>query len=263
MILEVRAVAPFYKNGFIVGLRATREAVIIDPGDEADQLVAAVRDLDVDVRLILLTHAHIDHITGVGSDQGRIQRPGLPAPGRPVSLRGAPCSRARCSASRSDSHRRLTPTTTGRRFPLATMSCRCTTRPGTVPAGCACRLAARGQKATDLFVGDTLFAGSIGRTDLPGGDYDVLMRVDHASAVSSRRRGGRPPGAWPGHDHRARANHESVRAESRTRMTELGLRRYLKPTDPFSPVRASPRARRAPPSDDRPMPGERSRLALR
>ena len=66
MILEVRAVAPFYKNGFIVGCERTREAAIIDPGDEADQLVASVRDLDVDVRLILLTHAHIDHITGVG-----------------------------------------------------------------------------------------------------------------------------------------------------------------------------------------------------
>ena len=65
MILEVRAVAPFYKNGFVVGCERTREAVIIDPGDEADQLVAAVRDLDVDVRLVLLTHAHVDHITGV------------------------------------------------------------------------------------------------------------------------------------------------------------------------------------------------------
>src|SRR4030095_2606158 len=65
MILEVRAEAPFYKNGFVVGCERTREAVLIDPGDEAESLVAAVRDLDVDVRLILLTHAHIDHVTGV------------------------------------------------------------------------------------------------------------------------------------------------------------------------------------------------------
>ena len=67
MILEIRAVAPFYKNGFVVGCETTREAVVIDPGDEADQLMGAVRDLDVDVRLILLTHAHIDHITGVAA----------------------------------------------------------------------------------------------------------------------------------------------------------------------------------------------------
>jgi hydroxyacylglutathione hydrolase len=65
MILEVRADPLFDKNGFVVGCERTREAVIIDPGDEADQLVAAVRDLDVDVRMVLLTHAHVDHITGV------------------------------------------------------------------------------------------------------------------------------------------------------------------------------------------------------
>ena len=67
MILEVRAVAPFYKNGFVVGCGRTRQAVLIDPGDEVDQLLASVRDLDVDVQAVLLTHAHVDHITGVAA----------------------------------------------------------------------------------------------------------------------------------------------------------------------------------------------------
>src|ERR687884_374900 len=66
MILEVRAEAPFYKNGFVVGCERTREGVIIDPGDEVDGLLAAVRDHELDIQYILLTHAHIDHITGVG-----------------------------------------------------------------------------------------------------------------------------------------------------------------------------------------------------
>ena len=61
MILGVRAVAPFYKNGFVVGCERTREAVVIDPGDEVDQLLGAVHELDVEVKHILLTHAHIDH----------------------------------------------------------------------------------------------------------------------------------------------------------------------------------------------------------
>ena len=65
MILEVRAVAPFFKNGFVVGCERTREAVLIDPGDEADALLSAVRSHGLDVRYVLLTHAHIDHITGV------------------------------------------------------------------------------------------------------------------------------------------------------------------------------------------------------
>src|SRR5262245_46735957 len=67
VILEVRAVPPFYKNGFVVGCEETREAVLVDPGDEVDELLAAVRDLDVEVQSILLTHAHIDHITGVAA----------------------------------------------------------------------------------------------------------------------------------------------------------------------------------------------------
>src|SRR4030095_13134240 len=65
MILEVRAVAPFYKNGFVVGCERTREAVLIDPGDEVDELLGAVQESEVDVTAILLTHAHVDHITGV------------------------------------------------------------------------------------------------------------------------------------------------------------------------------------------------------
>ena len=67
MILGVRAVAPFYKNGFVVGCERTREAVVIDPGDEVDQLLGAVHELDVEVKHILLTHAHLDHITGVAA----------------------------------------------------------------------------------------------------------------------------------------------------------------------------------------------------
>ena len=65
MILEVRAVAPFYKNGFVVACERTREAVLIDPGDEVDQLLGAVQELEVEPQSILLTHAHVDHITGV------------------------------------------------------------------------------------------------------------------------------------------------------------------------------------------------------
>ena len=66
MILEIRAAPPFFKNGFVVGCEDTREAVVIDPGDEVGDLLAAV-DHHACVRYILLTHAHIDHITGVGA----------------------------------------------------------------------------------------------------------------------------------------------------------------------------------------------------
>jgi glyoxylase-like metal-dependent hydrolase (beta-lactamase superfamily II) len=75
MILEVRAAPPFYKNGFLVVCERTREAAIVDPGDEVDELLAAVRDYDADVRCILLTHAHVDHVTGVAAAKAAFDVP--------------------------------------------------------------------------------------------------------------------------------------------------------------------------------------------
>jgi glyoxylase-like metal-dependent hydrolase (beta-lactamase superfamily II) len=75
MILEVRAVPPFDKNGFVLGCERTHEAVLIDPGDEVDELIGVVRDYDLDVRHILLTHAHLDHITGVASAKEAYEAP--------------------------------------------------------------------------------------------------------------------------------------------------------------------------------------------
>ena len=65
MILETRAVAPFYKNGYVAGCETTREGVLIDPGDEVEALLEAARTHGLSIRYILLTHAHLDHITGV------------------------------------------------------------------------------------------------------------------------------------------------------------------------------------------------------
>src|SRR5678816_155679 len=75
MIVEVRAEPPFYKNGFVVGCERTHEGIIIDPGDEVDGLLAAVRDHDLEIKYILLTHAHIDHITGVATAKDAVDAP--------------------------------------------------------------------------------------------------------------------------------------------------------------------------------------------
>ena len=75
MILEVRHVPPFDKNGFVVGCPETREGVVIDPGDEVDELLEVVRRRDLTVKYILLTHAHMDHITGVGRAKAALDVP--------------------------------------------------------------------------------------------------------------------------------------------------------------------------------------------
>jgi hydroxyacylglutathione hydrolase len=69
------SVPPFEKNGFLVSCEDTREAIIIDPGDEVDALLSAARSTDAIVKAVLLTHAHLDHITGVGRVKAALDVP--------------------------------------------------------------------------------------------------------------------------------------------------------------------------------------------
>jgi hydroxyacylglutathione hydrolase len=175
MILEVRAVAPFYKNGFVVGCERTREAVIIDPGDEADELLGAVRDLEVDVQSILLTHAHIDHITGVGAAKDAFDVP-VYLHADDMFLydmavqQGAMFGFKVRQPPPVDVQYDMTPIYFG------DYEVRVHHTPGHCPGGVCLQIGKKGEAGRQLFVGDTLFAGSIGRTDLPGGDHGVLMR---------------------------------------------------------------------------------------
>lgn len=169
MILEVRAVAPFYKNGFLVACDRTKAAVVIDPGDEIDELLAAVDAHGVEVRYILLTHAHIDHISGVDAAKQTLDAPvylhrddlflyeGVERQGQIFGLR---------------THAQPAPDAfyDGSPITFGDLTVRVHHTPGHCPGGVCLQI------GNHLFVGDTLFAGSIGRTDLPGGDYDVLMR---------------------------------------------------------------------------------------
>ena len=181
MILEVRAVPPFHKNGFVVGCERTREAVVIDPGDEADQLLGAVRDHRLDVVYILLTHAHIDHITGVALMKEALGAPvylhedDLPLYERLVQ-QGLMFGLTVRQPPPVDVFYDRSPLYFG------DYEVRVHHTPGHCPGGVCLEIGGRGEgeggreSGRHLFVGDTLFAGSIGRTDLPGGNHEVLMR---------------------------------------------------------------------------------------
>jgi hydroxyacylglutathione hydrolase len=174
MILEVRAVPPFEKNGFVVACERTREAIIIDPGDEVDQLVATVRDFDVDVRMILLTHAHVDHITGVAAAKNEYSAP-VYLHHDDLFLYEAAVEQGAMFGFKVrqpppvDVYYDGTPITFGDYIVKVHHT------PGHCPGGVCLQIGRSEEKGNHLFVGDTLFAGSIGRTDLPGGDYKVLM----------------------------------------------------------------------------------------
>jgi hydroxyacylglutathione hydrolase len=177
MILETRAVEPFMKNGYVLGCETTKEGVIVDPGDEADLLLEAARGHDLRIVYILLTHAHMDHITGVGRAKA--------VTGAPVCLHQADDFLYRGVVQQGlafgfhvDPQPPVDSFYDGPgpwRFGELGAWVRHT--PGHSPGG-VCLAVGRTEDdpQTSLFVGDTLFAGSIGRTDLPGGDLDTLLR---------------------------------------------------------------------------------------
>ena len=169
MLLEVRAVAPFYKNGFVVGCERTRQAVLVDPGDEVDELIAAVRDLDVDVRHILLTHAHVDHVTGVAAAKDAFSVPVYLHPDD-LFLYDRTVEQGTMFGFKVRQPPPIDLFYDGAPIVFGDYEVRIHHTPGHCPGGVCL------QVRDHLFVGDTLFAGSIGRTDLPGGDYAVLMK---------------------------------------------------------------------------------------
>ena len=65
MILERLVVGPLASNCYIVGSEVTREGMVVDPGDEAEQILSKINDLQLDIKLIVLTHGHVDHIGAV------------------------------------------------------------------------------------------------------------------------------------------------------------------------------------------------------
>jgi hydroxyacylglutathione hydrolase len=178
MIIESAAVGPFFKNGYVVGCERTKQAVFIDPGDEVDELLDFIKAQELAVTHILVTHAHVDHVSGVAEAKRAL--------GAPIYLH------------KDDLFLYENAVRTGMMFGLTVeqpppvdryyegegpitfgdYQARVLHTPGHCPGGVCLAVSKQGDAtAPRLFVGDTLFAGSIGRTDLPGGDYDTLLQA--------------------------------------------------------------------------------------
>src|SRR5579885_1903824 len=124
MIHEILPVGPLQCNCSVIGDETSREAIVIDPGDDIDDILALVAKHHLRVKQLVITHAHIDHVDA--GKAGSLTAEVLHTPGH---TEGSICLY----------------------FPAE----------------------------SKLIAGDTLFAGSIGRTDLPGGSYDKILRSLH------------------------------------------------------------------------------------
>jgi len=171
MNLEVNTVVtgPFVENAFIVHDTETLDAAIIDPGDDPGRILRTVEQLGVKVHAVLLTHAHIDHAGAVGRILEQLPVPFLVHREEQFWLDGLE-EQARMFGIRAGTVPKPTGyLEDGQELTFGSLRFRVIHTPGHT-AGGICFLIDK-----ILFAGDTLFAGSIGRTDLPGGSYEQII----------------------------------------------------------------------------------------
>jgi hydroxyacylglutathione hydrolase len=175
MILESQAVGPFFKNGFVLGCEETRSAILIDPGDEVEQLLSFARRESLAIRHILLTHAHVDHITGVAAAKRVLNVPVYLHRDDEFLYNDAVAYGAMFGLDVEQPPPVDVFYEAGHVIAFGQYEARPHHTPGHCPGGVCLQVDDKPEAGRKLFVGDTLFAGSIGRTDLPGGDYATLI----------------------------------------------------------------------------------------
>jgi glyoxylase-like metal-dependent hydrolase (beta-lactamase superfamily II) len=180
MIHEILPVGPLQCNCSVIGDETTREGMVIDPGDDIDDILALIGKHKLQIKQIVITHAHIDHVGGAMKLRAATGAPillnqndyallkmldvqaawiGIPSPGTVNIDR---------SVGQSD---------TVKAGPLIADVIH---TPGHTE-GSVCLYFAPEKK---LIAGDTLFAGSIGRTDLPGGSFEKIIRSIHEKVLA-------------------------------------------------------------------------------
>ena len=169
LIIKELAVGPFMANCFILGCEESNDAVVIDPGGDTDRILSALAESHLKVKYIINTHAHVDHAAGNGKLKKETGADLLLHELDVPLLGNISASAASWGLSIEDSPLPDRTVNDGDTVSFGTVSLRVLHTPGHSPGGIS--LYTNGY----VFVGDTLFAGSIGRTDISGGNYNTLI----------------------------------------------------------------------------------------
>jgi hydroxyacylglutathione hydrolase len=176
MILETFPVGPLQCNCTILGDEQTHEAIVVDPGDEVTRIHRRLTDLGLTLKQILITHAHIDHVGGA------LKLKALT--GAPIYLNESDLPLLQMMAAQASWLGVETPATAppdealleGRLVGLENYPAQVIHTPGHTQGSICLHFA----PLKMVLAGDTLFAGSIGRTDLPGGNYEQIIDSIHS-----------------------------------------------------------------------------------
>lgn len=178
LIVDALSVGPLQTMCYIVADKATDEAMIVDPGADADMILESVATLNADPQYLVLTHGHADHIAAVEAMKEkfpdivicihRLDGPMLFEPNLNLStFMGEHIVAPKAERLLEE----------GDEINLGENSFRVIHLPGHTPGGIGLYWPGTEKIAGILISGDALFAGGIGRTDFPGGDEETLLRV--------------------------------------------------------------------------------------
>jgi len=175
MIHKILPVGPLQCNCSIIGDEAIREAMVIDPGDDIEDILAIINEHNLKVKQIVITHAHIDHVGGAMKLRAQTGAPILLNQNDYALLKILDVQAAWLGMRSPGEVEIEHDLKDGEKIETGHLSANVLHTPGHTE-GSVC-LYFPAEKV--LIAGDTLFAGSIGRTDLPGGSYQKIMRSLH------------------------------------------------------------------------------------
>jgi glyoxylase-like metal-dependent hydrolase (beta-lactamase superfamily II) len=170
LIIKSLAVGPIQANCFILGCEETLEAAVIDPGDETDRILNELAQASLTARFIINTHGHFDHVS---ANKGLKEVTGAPILIHSLDapmLDQLSSSAAAWGLAADNSPKPDRELNDGDTVKFGNNTLKVIHTPGHTPGGISLHT------SDFVFVGDTLFAGSIGRTDFPGGSFEVLKK---------------------------------------------------------------------------------------
>ena len=175
MIHEILHVGPLRCNCSIIGDETSREAIVIDPGDDIDQILALIKKHTLQLKQIVITHAHIDHVGGAMKLRAATGAPILLNQNDYVLLKMLDVQAAWIgmrNPGKVEIDQSLEQADTVK---AGSLSAQVLHTPGHTEGSICLYFPAENK----LIAGDTLFAGSIGRTDLPGGSFEKIIHSIH------------------------------------------------------------------------------------